>query len=104
MSAAQRKCVGAPIRAVGFSAATASLRDNSCVKLSRGWRLGGVIYTMVVVVSVVLRLWRPSGLSSQVASAITTFSDFSTLPPFFAGIGLYPGLLTADVLQQLTGL
>jgi hypothetical protein len=74
------------------------------VKLSRAWRLGGLIYTLVVVVAVVLRLWRPSSLPPQVVSATITFSDFSTLPPFFAGIGLYPGLLAADVLRQLTGL
>lgn len=74
------------------------------MKLSRAWRLGGLIYTLVVVVAVVLRLWRPSTLPPQVVSATITFSDFSTLPPFFAGIGLYPGLLAADVLRQLTGL
>jgi hypothetical protein len=35
---------------------------------------------------------------------VISISDFSTLPPFFAGIGIYPGLFLADVVQQLTGL
>jgi hypothetical protein len=74
------------------------------VKLSKAWCLGGAVYTLAVVVAVVLRLWRPSDLPPQIASAVISISDFSTLPPYFSLIGVYPGMLLAGFLKDLTGL
>jgi hypothetical protein len=72
--------------------------------LSRRWVTGGAVYTLMIVLALVLRLSAQVHVPKDIYSMAVAVSDFGTLPPLFAGIGLYAGQVAGYTVQDWTGL
>jgi hypothetical protein len=72
--------------------------------LPRSWVIGGSIYASVIVLALLLRLLAWDVLPGGLYAVVVLVSDYGTLPPFLAGVGIYVGLDVSLSVQSVTGL